>query len=108
MRKKSLILAAALIGALALAPRAEAKDACRTLICMAGKPGIGDGKISGGCHGAVSDFFNIRVFGIWGYKPGRTAAKRSRFLHECTGALVNEETVMKIIAIYGTLMFDPT
>jgi hypothetical protein len=108
MRKKSLILATALIGTLALPPKAEAKDACKTLICMAGKPGIGNGSISGGCQGAVSDFFNIRVFGMWGYQPGRTAAKRGLFLHECPGALVNEETIMKIISIYGTLMFDPT
>jgi hypothetical protein len=45
---------------------------------------------------------------MWGYQPGRTAAKRGLFLHECPGALVNEETIMKIISIYGTLMFDPT
>lgn len=108
MQKKSLLLvAAALIGSLTLAPKAEAKDACRTLICMAGKPGIGDGHIAGGCKGAVSDFFDIRVWGMFGFKPGHTAAKRAKFLNKCSGAFVNEETVAKIIALYGALMFDP-
>lgn len=110
MNKKILaaLTCTALTVAVALPQRAEAKDACKTLICMAGKPGIGDGNISGGCGGAVSDFFKIRVFGMWGYKPGKTAAKRAKFLNSCTGAAMNEDVVAKIIALYGTLMFDPT
>ena len=91
------------VGLVMAAPPAQARDACKSLICLAGMSG--DGTIAGGCSGAVSDFFSIQVWTVTGYKPGHTAAKRQQYLNGCSGAAMNQGLVQKIILLYGTLLF---
>ena len=77
--KKSIILIIA--GLIWLSQPVQAKDACQTVLCMAGMlQGAG---VSNACGGAVADYFDIKRWRKGKFKPGRTADARGAFLNSC-------------------------
>ncbi|MBL0875119.1 conjugal transfer protein [Serratia nevei] len=75
-------------------------SACETLVCMAGKAGVGS---SGGssCDGPIKDFFDIVKFKRGSFKGGATADARKAFLMSCDGASENKAIVDTIISKFG-------
>lgn len=62
-----------------LSQPAQAKDACATMLCMAGMlQGAG---VSSACGGAVADYFNIKRWRRGKFHSGWTADARGAFLN---------------------------
>ncbi|MBN58362.1 MAG: conjugal transfer protein [Oceanospirillaceae bacterium] len=78
MKRKLALIAVTAI--LSIQP-AHAKDACKTVLCMAGMV-QGAGVVSG-CSGAVGDYFSIIKFKNGKFSPSRTASARGSFLNSC-------------------------
>ncbi|EAN3293244.1 hypothetical protein APP90_22310 [Salmonella enterica subsp. enterica serovar Sandiego] len=79
-------------------------SACETLICMAGKAGVGSSG-GGSCDGPIKDFFNIIKFKHGSFKKGATADARKAFLMSCEGASENKAIVDTIISKFGKARF---
>ncbi|HCF6891803.1 TPA: hypothetical protein NII59_005811 [Pseudomonas aeruginosa] len=100
MKRSTVIVA--LLASLALVGTAEARDPCKTMMCMAGKAGLKGGSLADSdCSGAVSDFFSIVVKKKGKFKPEATARAREEFLNSCSGSDKNQDTISPIISIFG-------
>ena len=96
-------LAAALLASLTVAGTAEARDPCKTMLCMAGKAGVaGSSLADSDCSGAISDFFSIVVKKKGKFKPAATARAREQFLNSCPGSDQNSGPIGEIISKFGT------
>ncbi|HGA2320488.1 TPA: hypothetical protein ACIRVE_005104 [Pseudomonas putida] len=104
--KKTFIASALILGSLA-SFTAQARDPCKSLVCMAGKAGVAGGSQAGDCSQAVNDFFSIIVTKKGKFKPDPTATKRLQFLESCQGHDAvsengsNPEALDKIISKFG-------
>tara|TARA_R110002111_G_scaffold115634_16_gene176628 strand:+ start:393 stop:692 length:300 start_codon:yes stop_codon:yes gene_type:complete len=78
---KKAIIATALACSLTLSIPAQAKNACETVICLAGLV-QGGSKVSN-CGGAYSNYFSIRKFKKGKFRPDRTFNARASFLGQC-------------------------
>ena len=68
MKRSTVVVA--LLASLALVGTAEARDPCKTMMCMAGKAGLKGGSLADSdCSGAVSDFFSWSANPV--YQPDR-------------------------------------
>ena len=78
-----------------------ASSPCDSLMCMAGKAGIGS---SGGssCSGPINDFFNIvKHHHHGGINFSGTSDARKEFLMGCSGASANTQIIDTIIEQFG-------
>ena len=83
---------------LSSSPQIYAKDACKTVLCMAGMmQGAG---VVDGCSGAVKDYFNITKFKRGKFSASRTAKARASFLNSCS---CNPEWTSAINNKYGRM-----
>ena len=62
-----------------LSQPAQAKDACATVLCMAGM--IQGAGVSSACGGAAADYFNIKRWRKGKFHSGWTADARGAFLN---------------------------
>ena len=70
-----------IIACLWLSQPVQAKDACATVLCMAGMlQGAG---VSSACWGPVADYFNIKRWRKGKFHSGWTADARGAFLNGC-------------------------
>jgi len=82
---------------------AEARDPCKTLMCMAGKAGLdGSSLADSDCGGPISDFFSIVVKKNGNFKAAATAKAREEFLTSCPGSDENSDTINPIISMFGS------
>ena len=76
--KKSIIL---IIACLWLSQPVQARDACATVLCMAGMlQGAG---VSSACGSAVANYFDIKRWRKGKFHSGWTADARGAFLNSC-------------------------
>ncbi|MCY0386744.1 conjugal transfer protein [Robbsia sp. Bb-Pol-6] len=92
--KLGLLIAAA---ASAWVPESQAKDACATVLCMAGML-QGQGKADG-CDGAIADYFNIVSYRHGHIDFNAMGRKRLDFLNECSA---NDGWARKINDRFGS------
>lgn len=70
-----------IVGLIWLSQPVQAKDACATVLCMAGMlQGAG---VSSACGGPVADYFDIKRWRKGKFHSGRTADARGAFLNGC-------------------------
>ena len=97
---KKAIIATALACSLTLSIPAQAKNACETVICLAGLV-QGSGKVSE-CGGAYADYFDIRKFKRGKFRPDRTFNARASFLDQCSqGGIWNSKINNKFGRLYS-------
>lgn len=100
MNKIKKLALAFSVSMLVLVTPAQAKDACKTVLCMAGMV-QGAGVVSG-CSGAVRDYFSIIKFRKGKFSASRTASARGSFLNSCPA---NDGWASKINSQYGRMRF---
>ncbi|WP_036992699.1 TrbM/KikA/MpfK family conjugal transfer protein [Metapseudomonas furukawaii] len=84
MNLKRTIAAFAVVWAVGTSPASYAGDPCKTVICMWGLfSGTG---VSGGCKGAVADYFSIVRYRKKKINWNATSDARSQFLNSCPSA----------------------
>ncbi|HGW5540819.1 TPA: TrbM/KikA/MpfK family conjugal transfer protein [Pseudomonas aeruginosa] len=99
--KRSTVITA-LLASMALVGTAEARDPCKTMMCMAGQAGLmGSSLEESDCSGAISDFFAIVVKKNGKFKPEATSQAREEFLNSCPGSEKNQGTITPIISMFG-------
>lgn len=77
------IVALALSSLLFFSQPVFAKDACKSLLCLAGAA-MGQGGGSA-CNGAIKDYFSILRFGRKGrFDAGATASARGNYINQCS------------------------
>lgn len=100
--KKTIAMVAVVIAAgMVHAPKAEAKDACATVLCMFGMlKGAG---VSSECKGPVKDYFSIKKFGTHGqFLTGHTNSAREKFTGQCSSA--GNDRLNKINSKFGRVL----
>lgn len=101
MRKE--LVTTAFVLATIFAGTAQARDPCKTLMCMAGKAKLDGSSIVGDtCDEAVDDFYSIVVKKHGDFKASATAKAREDFINSCPGSDENQKAVSVIISMFGT------
>lgn len=85
--------------AMLLSSQVHAKNACESLLCMAGvSQGVG---VVSGCSGPVKDYFNITKTKKGKFSASRTSNARGSYLNSCAAG--NTDTAAKVNQKYGRM-----